>query len=180
MLVELGVVEQRHAAVLEVLRDGAAVSEVALRFGVTRQTVHRWLRRYAARGLAGLADGSARPDSCPHQMRPEVEALVVQLRRENPGWGPHTLLFGLEAQGVDRLPGRSSVYRCLVRHGLIQPQARRRKRSDYKPWERSRAIELWQMDVVGGVMLVGGQKASIVTGLDDHSRLAVSAHVRCF
>ena len=49
MLVELGVVEQRHAAVLEVLRDGAAVSEVALRFGVARQTVHRWLRRYAQR-----------------------------------------------------------------------------------------------------------------------------------
>ena len=49
MLVELGAMEQRHAAVLEVLRDGAEVKEVALRFGVTRQTVHRWLRRYAAR-----------------------------------------------------------------------------------------------------------------------------------
>ena len=96
MLVELGVVEQRHAAVLEVLRDGAAVKEVALRFGVTRQTVHRWLRRYAVRGLAGLADQSPRPDRCPHQMPPTVEALVVQLRRENPGWGPRTLLFGLE------------------------------------------------------------------------------------
>ena len=33
MLVELGVVEQRHAAVLEVLRDGASVSEVALGSG---------------------------------------------------------------------------------------------------------------------------------------------------
>ena len=33
MLVELGVVEQRYAAVLEVLRDDAAVKEVALRFG---------------------------------------------------------------------------------------------------------------------------------------------------
>ena len=177
MLVELGVVEQRHAAVLEVLRDGAAVSDVALRFGVTRQTVHRWLRQYASRGLAGLADSSPRPGSCPHQMSPEVEALVVGLRRENPGWGPRTLLFGLEARGVVPLPGRSSVYRCLVRHGLVQPQARRRKRSDYRRWERSRAMELWQMDVVGGVMLAGGEKASIVSGIDDHSRFVVSAHV---
>ena len=177
MLVEFGVVEQRLAAVLEVLRDGAAVSEVALRFGVTRQTVHRWLRRYAARGLAGLAEGSARPGSCPHQMPPEVEALVVGLRREHPGWGPRTLLFQLEAQGVDPLPGRSSLYRCLVRHGLIDPQARRRKRSDYRRWERARAMELWQMDVVGGVMLADGQRASIVSGIDDHSRFAVSAHV---
>ena len=102
MLVELGVVEQRHAAVLEVLRDGAAVKEVALRFGVTRQTVHRWLRRHAARGLA---DQSPRPDSCPHQMPVEVEALVVQLRRANPEWGPRTLLFGLEARGVVSVPG---------------------------------------------------------------------------
>ena len=177
MLVELGVVEQRHAAVLEVLRDGAEVKEVALRFGVSRQTVHRWLRRYASKGLAGLADQSPRPGSCPHQMPVEVEALVVGLRRENPGWGPRTLLFGLEARGVDPLPGRSSVYRCLVRHGLIQPQARRRKRSDYRRWERSRAMELWQMDVVGGVMLTGGSKASIVSGIDDHSRFVVSAHV---
>ena len=177
MLVELGVVEQRHAAVLEVLRDGAVVSEVALRFGVTRQTVHRWLRRYAERGLAGLADQSPRPDTCPHQMLAEVEALVVGLRRENPRWGPRTLLFALEARGVQPLPGRSSVYRCLVRHGLVVPEARRRKRSDYKRWERSRAMELWQMDVMGGVMLTDGSKASVITGLDDHSRFAVSALV---
>ena len=61
MLVELGVVKQRHAAVLEVLRDGVSVTEVALRFGVTRQTVHRWLRRYASRGLAGVGGPVAAP-----------------------------------------------------------------------------------------------------------------------
>ena len=45
MLVELGLVEQRYQAVLEVVSQGVSVSEVARRFGVTRQTVHRWLRR---------------------------------------------------------------------------------------------------------------------------------------
>ena len=64
MLVELGVVEQRYAAVLEVVRDGVSVTEVAFRYGVARQTVHRWLRRYAASGLAGLVDRSPTPDSC--------------------------------------------------------------------------------------------------------------------
>ena len=69
MLVELGLVEQRYKAVLEVL-DGATVTDVARRNGVVRQTVHDWLRRYAAHGLAGLADGSSKPQSCPHQMAP--------------------------------------------------------------------------------------------------------------
>ena len=124
-----------------------------------------------------MVDRSPRPDSCPHQMPPEVEALVVELRREHPSWGPRTLLFQLEARGVEPVPGRSSVYRCLVRHGLIEPKTRRRKKADYKRWERSRAMELWQMDVVGGVMLADGWKASIVSGIDDHSRFIVSAHV---
>lgn len=177
MLVELGLVEQRYQAVLEVLNDASTVIDVAIRFGVTRQTVHRWLRRYAVDGIAGLVDGSAKPLSCPHQMRPEVEARIVELRRLNPGWGPRTILFRLEAEQISPLPGRSSVYRCLVRHGLIEPEARRRKKADYKRWERSRAMELWQMDVVGGVQLVDGWRASIVSGVDDHSRFVISARV---
>ena len=68
MLVELGLVEQRYKAVLEVLNDGANVTDVARRYGVGRQTVHTWLRRYTAEGLGGLADHSPRPDTCPHQM----------------------------------------------------------------------------------------------------------------
>ena len=50
VLVELNLVEQRYRAVLEVLNDGASVTDVARRFGVARQTVHVWLRRYAAEG----------------------------------------------------------------------------------------------------------------------------------
>jgi len=40
MVRDLNVVEQRYRAVLEVL-DGAPVTEVAERFQVARQTVHR-------------------------------------------------------------------------------------------------------------------------------------------
>ena len=50
--------------------------------------------------------------------------------------------FSLEAERVSPMPGRSSTYRWLVRHGLIEPEARRRKKADYKRWERSRAMEL--------------------------------------
>jgi transposase len=149
MLVELGLVEQRYQAVVEVLNDGATVTDVARRYGVARQTVHDWLRKYAAQGLRGLADRSSRPLSCPHQMPAEVEARIVEMRRAHPGWGPRTILYWLEHGGLVPLPGRTSVERCLIRHGLVTPQARRRKRSDYKRWERSRAMELWQMDVVG-------------------------------
>jgi transposase InsO family protein len=176
VLVELGLVEQRYQAVLGVL-EGASVTDVARRYGVVRQTVHEWLRRYAAEGLGGLADRSSRPLSCPHQMDPVVEARIVEMRRAHPGWGPRTIRSWLERDDVSPLPGRSSIERCLIRHGLVTPQARRRKRSDYIRWERARAMELWQMDVVGGVRIVDGSEAKVVSGLDDHSRFVVSAKV---
>jgi transposase InsO family protein len=177
MLVELGVVEQRYQAVLEVLNDGATVTDVARRNGVSRQTVHAWLKRYAIEGLAGLVDGSAKPLSCPHQMPPEVEARVVELRREHSIWGPRSIGHQLAREGVDPLPGRSSIYRCLIRHRLISPQSRKRKRSDYVRWERSKAMELWQMDIVGGVKVRDQSDAKVVTGVDDHSRFCISARV---
>jgi transposase InsO family protein len=74
-------------------------------------------------------------------------------------------------------PSRSAIYRCLVRHHLIQPKPRRRRRDDYKRWERSRAMELWQVDVLGGVQLTNGIAVSVVTGIDDHSRFCVIAKV---
>ena len=178
MLVELGVAEQRYRAVLEVLDEGASVTDVARRYGMARQTVHAWLRRYVnGGGLAGLVDRSPRPQACPHQMSAVVEALVVRLRREHPAWGPSRIVWQLERAGTEPLPGRSSVYRALVRHGLVEARKRKRRREDYRRWERGRAMELWQMDVMGRVYLADGLEVKVVTGIDDHSRFIVCAMV---
>ena len=175
MLAELGAVEQRYRAVLEVLEEGVSVTEVARRYGVVRQTVHGWLRRYAEERLGGLADRSPRPASCPHQMPAVVEARIVAMRREHPGWGPSRIGWELERAGVVPLPGRSAVYRALVRDGLVAARKRRRRREDYRRWERPRAMDLWQMDVMGRVFLADGTEVKIVTGIDDHSRFVICA-----
>lgn len=181
-LVELSVVEQRYRAVLAVLA-GATVTEVAASLGMSRQTVSGWKSRYEASGLAGLADRSRRPASCPHQSSAEVETAVCELRRQHPKWGPRRIAHVLERSGaVSPVPSRMTVYRILVRHGLVEPGVRRRKRSDYRRWQRDRPMQLWQMDIVGGMMLVNpvtGEltEAKVVTGVDDHSRYCVIASV---
>jgi transposase InsO family protein len=175
VLVDLGLVEQRYKAVSEVLVDGATVTEVARRLGVSRQTVHTWLHRYGNGGMADLADRSSRPARCPHQTPAELEASVVMMRHAHPAWGPRRIMVELERAAVDPVPSRSTIYRILVRNRLIEPQRRRRRREDYRRWERSRSMELWQMDVMGRVKLTDGTELSVVTGIDDHSRYCVSA-----
>src|SRR5277367_4817886 len=131
VLVELKAVEQRYRAVIDVL-DGMSVTDVARRNGVSRQTLHTWLRRYAEGGMAALAEKSSKPESCPHQMAPLIEAKVVELRRSHPRWGPRTIRTQLAKEGFTPVPGRSSIYRTFVRHHLLEPTARKRSRTDYK------------------------------------------------
>jgi hypothetical protein len=160
-------VEQRYRAVLEVLQGGAPVTEVASRYGRARQTVvSAWP---LCRRRPGRAGG------------PVLAADVVLASDARAGGGDRPAAgasgvgavadpVGAGAGGVTPLPGRSAVYRALVRHGLVDPGKRKRRREDYRRWERGRAMQLrHQMDVMGRVHLTDGQEVKVVTGIDDHS-----------
>jgi transposase InsO family protein len=175
-LVELSVMEQRYRAVLEA-EAGCPVTEIAARNGVSRQTVHAWVRRYRSGGLAALADRSHRPASCPHQIAAEVEAAVCELRRSHPRWGPARLAFELGKRDIAPVPSQATLYKVLVRNGLIAPGQRRRPASSYIRWEREEPMELWQLDIMGGVFLSDGTELKLVSGLDDHSRYCVVAQL---
>jgi transposase len=170
---ELSVAEQRYLAVLAVIEDGVSVTEVAAKVGVSRQTLHAWLGRYAGAGLEGLADRSHRPRSCPHQMSAVAEARLVELRLAHPGWGAARLAWRLGRDGFDPVPSVAAIGRALRRLGLTGGR-RRAGRREYRRWERGQAMELWQLDVMGGVRLVDGTELKAVTGIDDHSRFCVA------
>ncbi|MEU1395610.1 IS481 family transposase [Micromonospora zamorensis] len=171
----MSVVEQRYRAVQDVF-GGSTVTDVAERFGVSRQAVHRWLAWYRDEGLEGLSNRSSRPRSSPGQTAPEVEALICELRRNHPRWGARRLVYELGRRDCPGpIPSRITVHRVLIRHGLVDPTPRRRE--DYRRWERGQPMELWQLDIVGGIQLADGGEAKVVTGVDDHSRFCVIAAV---
>jgi transposase InsO family protein len=75
------------------------------------------------------------------------------------------------------VPHRSSIYRILVRFGLVTVKPRKKRRSEYKRWQRDAPMELWQLDIVGSCFLISGKELKVVTGVDDHSRYCVIAAV---
>jgi hypothetical protein len=97
--------------------DGATVVDVARRNGVVRPTVHDWLRRYAAGGLAGLADGvlEAAVVSPPSPAARRSAARCRRYAAAGPGsmiviWGH---LGGGQLRNADRLtasPRRSGAW----------------------------------------------------------------------
>jgi hypothetical protein len=85
--------------------------------------------------------------------------------------------------GITPVPSRSTVYRVLVRHGLVVAIARKRRRQDYRRWERSGRMQLWQLDVMGSVVITdpsapgGVVEVKLISGIGDHSRYSVIGKV---
>jgi len=129
--------------------------------------------RYRQEGIIGLEDRSHQVHHHPWRIPAGAEELICELRRGHPKWGPRRLVFEVGRRGHQVT--RSSVYRTLVRNGLIEPKSRRRRRKDYRRWERGTAMELWQLDVTASAFLTSGTEVKIVTGVDDHSRFCVLA-----
>jgi len=168
-------VEQRYRAVLEVL-DGSPVTEVAVRYGVSRQSIYVWKAKYLSGGLDALRPASRRPRTSPTRVSAEVEALACEMRRAHPRWGARRIAFELERSGVVAAPSRATVHRVLVRNGLVRRQEQQHRRK-YKRWQREAPMHLWQLDLVGGVFLKDGRECKMLTGIDDHSRFVVVAAV---
>jgi transposase-like protein len=82
MLVELSIVEQRYQAVLAVIRDGVPIVQVAHRYDVSRQAVHRWLRWYEGQCLRAWS--TARTDHPGAAIRAELDDLAVERRGPEP------------------------------------------------------------------------------------------------
>jgi transposase InsO family protein len=92
-----------------VIEDGWTVSTAADAQGVSRATGHKWVRRYRAEGVEGLADRSSRPHRSPRRT-PEAEVERILALRQELRWGPDRLgpLLGHPV---------STVAAVLRRHG---------------------------------------------------------------
>jgi transposase len=100
----------QRARIITASWDGATVTQVAQSVGCHPKTVYKWLHRFNAQGLEGLAD-LPRPGA-PRRLTEHERGRIIQLARTEP---PGRLIQGGE--------------------GLLAPAQPRRRRTG--PWTRS-------------------------------------------
>jgi transposase InsO family protein len=164
---EVTVKENREEFVLLARQDGANVSQLCERFGISRKTGYKWLDRYMANGIDALEDQTRRPHHSPRKSTTPIEEAVVEVRQRHPAWGGRKIAHVL---GRDRqiVLAPSTVTNILRRHHLIDPAASEAA----TPWQRFEHAEpnaLWQMDFKGH-FAVAEQRCHPLTVIDDHSR----------
>jgi len=67
---------------------GANISVLCREYGISRQTGHKWLRRFRAQGYTGLVEQSRRPLSSPLSTGEEIVVRILELRDQHQTWGP--------------------------------------------------------------------------------------------
>jgi transposase InsO family protein len=122
----------------------------------------------------------------PSQVPAGVEVAVAELRRLHPRWGAKRIRMELLRKPAllapEQAPSERTVNRILTRNGLLVPRPRKRPRDSFVRWQREAPMQLWGIDIVGGIWLVDTasgelREAKVVTGVDDHSRFCVMAQV---
>lgn len=159
---------QRREFVILASLEGANVSVLCERFGISRETGHLWLRRHAA-GESGLEDRSRRPHRSPRRLAGELEVRILAVRDRHPAWGARKIAAVLRREGIDP-PAAATIRAVLSRHDRIAPNSPGRA---YGRFERSEPNALWQMDFKSRVRLNSGAWLHPLTVIDDHSRFAI-------
>jgi transposase InsO family protein len=168
--VERDMMSEREEFVMFCGREGANISALCLRFGISRKTGYKWLERHrqAGQGAGWSGDRSRRPHGCPGRTEAATEAAVLDVRAAHPAWGGRKIRHVLVAAGLQAVPSASTVTAILARHGRISPEASRAA-TPYLRFEHAAPNRLWQMDFKGHFALSAG-RCHPLTVLDDHSR----------
>lgn len=150
------------------------IVSVAERLGVSRQTVHNWIKRFEAEGEAGLVDRSRRPHNSPNKTPEELEQALVA-EREKWGFGAKQILRRCQDADPDAAwPAHSTVDAILKRNGLVEE--RRKVKRRLAPVAAVRAIpatvpgEVDTIDVKGQVRMGNGRLCYPITIADPVSR----------
>lgn len=165
---EISVADQRGEFVMLASLAGANISALCERFGISRQTGHLWLRRFAA-GERAFEDRSRRPLLSPRRLPGYLEAEILAVRDAHPAWGARKIEAVLRRRGIEP-PAASTVHAVLSRHGRIGPES---SGHVHGAFERNAPNALWQMDFKGRVRLSCGAWLHPLTVIDDHSRFAI-------
>ena len=137
------------------LLEGEKMAPLCAAFGISRKTGYKIFERYKDCGVAAFNDRSRRPYRQANRLPPQLEAIIVRLKREYPGWGAPKIREKLRRQSTaPHLPAISTVHAVLDRHGLVHKRRRRRHVAAGTALSRPTGPNaLWCADYKGEFML---------------------------
>jgi transposase InsO family protein len=164
----------------EATRPGANISALSAKEGITRQTGHKWVRRFKQEGYEGLEERSRAPHNSPLASAEEMVVAILEVRKKHPRWGPKKLHILLRRKFQEGVPSVSTIARVLRRLGQVRERRKRRPISfiDRVPTVDSAAPnDVWTVDFKGWWRAGDGHRCEPLTVRDALSRYVLAVRV---
>ena len=168
---ERSVMDERVRFVARLL-EGEQMAVLCREFGISRKTGYKIFDRYKECGIEAISDRPRRPYRYGNQLPAQIEAAIVNLKKEKPHWGArkiHEKLLRLFEPEV-KVPANSTIHAVLDRNGLV---IRNRRSRTSKAHGTSLSLgqkpnELWCTDYKGECKL-GNQNYCYPLTVTDHA-----------
>lgn len=179
---EISSVVRRLQFVKLACKAQAGLSQLCRRFGMSRKSGYKWIRRFEREGPRGLRDRSPRPHRSPRRISAEWLRRIRALRRRHRSWGSRKLAARLRREHPRRaVPGARTIGKWLRR---LKLNRRARRRSPTGPQLTPggltlarRSNQVWTVDFKGWFRTGNGQRVEPLTVRDGFSRYLLAARL---
>ena len=88
---ESRIVNERVKFIADVLKGEESITQLCLRYAISRKTGYKWMERFQQAGPVGLEDLGHRSQSCAHATPEPIVQEILKLRFQPPTWGARKL-----------------------------------------------------------------------------------------
>jgi transposase InsO family protein len=172
---------ERMRFVVEAEQSDESLAMLCRKYGISRKTGYKWLRRYEEFALDGLYDRPRNPQLRPNETHREMVDLVLSERDRRPHWGPKKLAAFIAREYGCKPPAPSTIGKILTRHGRVK-RRKLRKKASIRGWPGSltppeHPNHVWAADFKGWFRAGDGSPCHPLTISDLSSRYVLCCDI---
>jgi putative transposase len=165
--------DQKIQLIGDYLDHGHTITQLSEMYGVSRNTIYKWIERYKQGGNEGLTGKTTAPLVHPNATSLEIAREIVTLKLKYKDWGPKKVVCWLKRHYPDQpWPAISTAANILKQAGLVKPRKKRSRTPPYtEPFQDCLGPNMvWSADYKGQFKTGDGQICYPLTISDNYSR----------
>ena len=169
----INTMDQKIQLIADWQSQNFSLTDLSQKYGISRPTVYKLIKRYEQLGIEGLKEQSRAPKNCPHRTSKEILNLIIQEKLKNRNRGPRKIRAQLERRHPElNLPAISTVSYWLKKEGLVEERKKRLHVPSYtQPFYKCQAPnDVWSIDYKGQFYMKNGHVCYPLTVSDNFSR----------
>ena len=173
---ELKKVEDQRKELVEAYFEGSiTMKDLCDRFGISRKTAYKWLKRYTTFGLEGLKDRSRAPHAPRCLFEKEEVQAALDLKMKHKTWGPKKIFHKLKQYYPQkRFPSVTRLYEIFKDNHLITARRLKNRVPATHPLGTvNESNDTWAVDFKGYFFTQNKEKCEPFTITDSFSRYLI-------